>query len=201
MNKRITGFYIHFFQENIPRAMTNSSFVHSFQYPDALPRNVKLTFLGVQRVKGYNISQQLLWKRTGVDLRTVVVTGNPPPSIAITNVTTFVYQIAVEITDSFPFSKIPHENGTHTTTIRPIQAGHEDTAMHSTLCITAFWRTWANARLFLTIGFGDFFPTTEAGKPIFIVYDGQPRSRSGPGPVQSVQDQHAWTDRTGPIVL
>ena len=29
--------------------------------------------------------------------------------------------------------------------------------------------------------------------------DGQPRSRSGPGPVQSVQDQQAWTDRTGPI--
>src|SRR5271168_3627953 len=32
------------------------------------------------------------------------------------------------------------------------------------------------------------------------IRDGQPWSRSGPGPVQSVQDQQAWTDRTGPIV-
>ena len=30
--------------------------------------------------------------------------------------------------------------------------------------------------------------------------DAQPRSRSGPGPIQSVQDKQAWTDRTGPIV-
>ena len=30
--------------------------------------------------------------------------------------------------------------------------------------------------------------------------DVQPRSRFGLGPVQSVQGQQAWTDRTGPMV-
>ena len=29
---------------------------------------------------------------------------------------------------------------------------------------------WANGRFFLTIGFGDYYPTTEAGVSVFIVY-------------------------------
>jgi hypothetical protein len=31
------------------------------------------------------------------------------------------------------------------------------------------------------------------------IRDVQPRSRSGPGPVQSVQERERWTDQTGPI--
>ena len=32
-----------------------------------------------------------------------------------------------------------------------------------------------------------------------LLRDVQPRSRSGPGPVQSVQERERWTDQTGPI--
>ena len=48
---------------------------------------------------------------------------------------------------------------------------HGATAMHSTFVICEPLKTRVtDDRFFLTIGFGDFFPTTEAGKPIFIVY-------------------------------
>ena len=51
--------------------------------------------------------------------------------------------------------------------------------IHHSLGVTAILSTFVtcsshsnrvNRRFFLTIGFGDFYPSTEAGKPIFIVY-------------------------------